>query len=139
VAWGALHGAGLTIERALGVTAETSARRRGLVRVAGGLLTFHLVLAGWVLFRARSFGAAEALLARIAEGAGGAANLAAGPVLALAVAAASHLAPERWTAAAADGFARLPVPARAAALAVVALGLKQVASLEAAPFLYFQF
>jgi D-alanyl-lipoteichoic acid acyltransferase DltB (MBOAT superfamily) len=139
VAWGALHGAGLAIERALGVTAETSARRRGLLRVAGGLLTFHLVLAGWVLFRARTFGAAAALVARIADGAGGTANLAAGPLVALGVAAVSHLAPEGLVRAAADGFARLPVPARAVALALVALGLKQVATLEAAPFIYFQF
>lgn len=139
VAWGALHGVGLAVERALGITAETAARRRGLRRLASGLLVFHVVLVGWVPFRAPSFGAAAEFLARIAAGAGGTANLAAGPLLALAVAAASHFVPQGLGRTAANAFARLPAPARAAVLVVVALGLKQVAALEAPPFLYFQF
>ncbi len=139
VAWGALHGVGLAIERLLGITGGSSATLSPWRRAAGAVVTFHVVCLAWVFFRAPSFDAAFALLARIGELVPGAANLAAGPLIALAVAALSHLAPLRWNGSLADAFGKLPVPARAALLVLLAVGVKQVAQLESVPFIYFQF
>ncbi|MBL4845249.1 MAG: MBOAT family protein [Planctomycetes bacterium] len=56
VAWGALHGLFLALERGLRRTplaAWVTSGRAG--RVLVGALTFHAVCLGWVLFRAKSF------------------------------------------------------------------------------------
>ena len=66
VAWGGVHGLALAVERALGVRPD--AEVRGLARTARQLLTFHIVCAAWVLFRAPSFGIAADVYAGIARG-----------------------------------------------------------------------
>ncbi len=65
VAWGGLHGIYLAVERALGVQPEK--HLSGLSRVVRTLLTFHLVCAAWVLFRARSFADAAEIFRGIAS------------------------------------------------------------------------
>ncbi|MBI3269994.1 MAG: MBOAT family protein [Planctomycetes bacterium] len=63
VAWGGLHGLGLAVERAL-----FGRRRRpesGLYRALWWAAVQLTVLAGWVLFRSESFGAALRLLASL--------------------------------------------------------------------------
>jgi D-alanyl-lipoteichoic acid acyltransferase DltB (MBOAT superfamily) len=52
VFWGALHGAGLAVERALGLA------NRVLRTWWRRILVFHFVCFGWIFFRATSFGAA---------------------------------------------------------------------------------
>ena len=62
VAWGALHGAYLAIERGLRrVMPASPLWDRGLVRVLLGTLTFAAVCFAWVCFRADSFARAWAL------------------------------------------------------------------------------
>jgi alginate O-acetyltransferase complex protein AlgI len=56
VFWGALHGAGLAAERALGLA------NRVLRTWWRRILVFHFVCFGWIFFRAASFGAAWAYL-----------------------------------------------------------------------------
>jgi alginate O-acetyltransferase complex protein AlgI len=56
VAWGALHGLFLAIERLLGVKPD-SARSMPL-RLVQRVVTFHLVCLAWVFFRAPTFGVA---------------------------------------------------------------------------------
>ena len=61
VLWGALHGAGLAVERALGLAKTITSvwwRR---------ILVFHFVCFGWILFRASSIGAAWAYLGQFAH------------------------------------------------------------------------
>lgn len=72
VLWGALHGAGLVIERLVLATklAETVAQRPAIslvVRVLSTVATFHVVCVGWVLFRAESVRDAWVMLSRIAS------------------------------------------------------------------------
>ena len=56
VAWGAWHGLFLSAERMLGIGDEKAARARAfLPRVAATLVTFHIVVFGWVFFRAANF------------------------------------------------------------------------------------
>ena len=68
VAWGALHGAALVVERALGLR---DAPATALGRVVRWAITFHIVVVAFVLFRApdlATVGAmAEALMAEVAE------------------------------------------------------------------------
>jgi alginate O-acetyltransferase complex protein AlgI len=61
VLWGGLHGAGLAVERALGLakTATSTWLRR--------ILVFHFVCFGWILFRASSIGAAWTYLGQFAH------------------------------------------------------------------------
>ena len=69
VVWGALHGTYLGIERfmigrraATGTLSQPSPIRRALGDLGAMLLTFHLVLLAWVLFRAEGLGQALTIL-----------------------------------------------------------------------------
>jgi len=70
VAWGALHGGLLALERATGVRAridrEGDARGGGAVGIAHMVVTFHLVCLAWVMFRSASFADMGAYLTRMA-------------------------------------------------------------------------
>jgi len=57
IMWGALHGGGLMIERALRpVIGERSSTRVG--RILSVLVVFHLVCVAWIFFRAENFASA---------------------------------------------------------------------------------
>src|SRR5689334_8327943 len=87
VLWGAFHGAGLSIERALG------GRLPG-PRWLKWFCTFHLVVLGWVLFRAQSLSLAWTFLSRLF--AGGSPTLWTVPVvLAIVVVVGLQLVPAR--------------------------------------------
>jgi D-alanyl-lipoteichoic acid acyltransferase DltB (MBOAT superfamily) len=59
VAWGGWHGFFLAVERMLGIGDEQAARERAfLPRVLATLVTFHVVVLGWVFFRAPNFAVA---------------------------------------------------------------------------------
>ncbi|HMR07673.1 MAG TPA: MBOAT family protein, partial [Polyangiaceae bacterium] len=66
-------------------------------------------------------------------------NLSAPVVAILALGLASHFVPERWYQKSQQAFIHMPAPAQAAALFCVALILRNMASAEAVPFVYFQF
>jgi len=154
VVWGALHGLFLVGERA--ASAWAGGRRNadavdgpggdtGAVRwwLASGLrwaLTFGLVTAAWVVYRADSLGDAGVVLGRIATLAPGST----GTVTALAVlvvigALASQLVEDHHTAGLRASFSSLRPAAQAALLAA---GLTLVGALGpegAAPFAYLPF
>jgi len=64
VAWGAIHGTALVIERLLGV--GSPAGERPMATVARWFITFHVVCVAWVLFRADSFEIATDFLGGLA-------------------------------------------------------------------------
>ncbi|HUT36069.1 MAG TPA: MBOAT family O-acyltransferase [Planctomycetota bacterium] len=71
VLWGVLHGVYLAIERVLlWVVPRGAFWRRNPVRAGLALATFLMVCVGWVFFRARSLGAASAMLASMFGGGG---------------------------------------------------------------------
>ncbi len=142
VFWGFLHGLGLAVTRRFqqrhGAPAATAtALTPG--RVLATVVTFHWVCLAWIFFRAPDFGTAWAVLGRVAEGSTTVANLP--PLLAalLAVGLASHFVPERAFRRLQRAFITLPAPAQGLALFVVAVGLHEASSVQAAPFIYFQF
>ncbi|HEV8248161.1 MAG TPA: MBOAT family O-acyltransferase, partial [Polyangiaceae bacterium] len=157
VVWGGLHGAALAVERLFrdrrpSTLVETeppmaSGPRRssdlaapwGLGRVLGVVLTFHLVLAAWIFFRAETFGKAALFYERLASLTTYHPNLDARVLAVLGVGLLSHYLPKRWYEAGKAVFVGLPAPAQGFALVFAALVLRQMASAEAVPFVYFQF
>jgi D-alanyl-lipoteichoic acid acyltransferase DltB (MBOAT superfamily) len=137
VIWGGLHGGVLALERIW-----ERIRPRGLPRLPhllGMLITFHIVLVGWIFFRAESFEAAIAYLKGI--GRAGPASLLVTPLACLLIlfGMAIHFAP-------ADLGQRLALrlrlfPAWALGLLVgVTILIVDVMRFEGvAPFIYYQF
>jgi D-alanyl-lipoteichoic acid acyltransferase DltB (MBOAT superfamily) len=130
VAWGALHGLYLCVERATGRTAG------GRPRV---LLTFVLVALAWIPFRAADFGQAVAVLGALARPVG--TDLPAGSVALVLLAAAATVGldlAERCVMQPTAAAARHPAAAGAlAGAAVVAVVVFSGGS--PVPFIYFQF
>jgi alginate O-acetyltransferase complex protein AlgI len=139
VVWGGLHGLGLAVTRFVRGDRSPGEAMSPASRVLGVLFTFHFVTATWVLFRADSFGSAWAYFGRLATLTTYHPNLAPTALGVLGVGLASHFLPERWYEAARSRFGTLPAPAQGVALFTVALGLREMASAEAVPFVYFQF
>jgi D-alanyl-lipoteichoic acid acyltransferase DltB (MBOAT superfamily) len=132
VLWGAFHGAGLAIERAW----------RGRIRFPGWLrwfATFHLIVFGWVLFRAQNLGLVGAFLSRL--GHPGSLTLLTVPVaLAVIVAIGLQLVPSGPVTRLQLGLDRVPAAALGLGLAllIVVVGAT-VSSQGVAPFIYFRF
>lgn len=142
VVWGGIHGAALAVERAFGHKQRGNQRPGGPLtpkRVLLVVVTFHVVAAAWIFFRAESFEKAALFWSRLASLTTYHPNLDGRILAVLAAGLASHYVPERWYEKAKATFTRLPAPAQGLALIGAAFVLKQMASAEAVPFVYFQF
>jgi alginate O-acetyltransferase complex protein AlgI len=141
VVWGGLHGCLLAGTRAF----QELFGKRGvpsqnlLWRVVTVLLTFHAVTFCWLFFRAKSLDDALLMLGRLATLSTFHPNLDPRLLAVLAAGLVSHDVPERWFQRALGVFSGLPAVAQAAVLLVIALSVREMASLEAVPFVYFQF
>jgi alginate O-acetyltransferase complex protein AlgI len=132
VLWGAMHGAGLIVEHALG----------GRLRMPVWLrwaITFNFVVLGWVLFRSQSIGDAGTFLSRLT--APGALTLLTGPVLAaLIVVFALQLIPPRLVESLQGLLGRArPVLLGGGLAAVIVFAGATVSSQGVPPFIYFRF
>jgi alginate O-acetyltransferase complex protein AlgI len=103
------------------------------------LLTFHAVALGWLFFRAKSLDDALVMLGRLATFSTFHPNLDPRVLGVLAVGLVSHYVPERWYERVSSGFAGLPAALQAAVLLLLSLSVREMATLEAVPFVYFQF
>lgn len=142
VFWGFLHGSVLALTRMYQRWQSDRGIKRNktlLGTVIGVFLTFHFVCFTWVFFRSDSFGKAWAILGRLATLTTYHPNLHRWVLIALVTGFVSHMTPDDWYERIRDRFVRLPVWAQGAALYVVAFMLREVASAQAVPFLYFQF
>jgi D-alanyl-lipoteichoic acid acyltransferase DltB (MBOAT superfamily) len=133
VLWGAFHGVGLVTEHALG------GRARRVPVWLRWLVTFHLVVFGWILFRSQSVALVGAFLGRLFVP--GPATLWTAPVvLAIVVVIGLQLLP-------ADGVERLQVRLERVRPVVLAVGFAVLVLLAGAtvsgqgvaPFIYFRF
>jgi len=137
IAWGAYHGALLAVERALGVGRERDAPPpRGLRRVAATAVTFGLVLAGWILFRAWNLPDAFAFLGAMLAGGPGPGILDAPLLVLAALALGTEIAVESGLAV----RGRAAAPLRVGAFAGLLLAL-ELATYPGVPaqFVYFKF
>jgi alginate O-acetyltransferase complex protein AlgI len=132
ILWGAFHGAGLVCEHAFGGKLKTPAWLRWLV-------TFHLIVLAWVLFRAQGIGNAWSVLSRL--GSLGSPTLWTVPVvLAIVVAIGPQLLPPRPFAGLQERLGRLSPALLGVALAVLILFVAAtVPSTGVPPFIYFRF
>lgn len=141
VVWGGLHGLMLAGTRAfheLRKKAGLGAPTR-LGHALAVLLTFHAVCFCWLFFRAKSLGDAQVFLERLATLSTFHPNLDPRLLGVLSVGLISHYVPEAWYERVLNVFARLPAVAQAAVLMLLSLSVREMASLEAVPFVYFQF
>ena len=132
VLWGAYNGVALIVEHALG----------GRVRAPGWLrwfVTFHLVVFGWIFFRAQGIGLAWTFLTRLVSF--GAPTLWTVPVLlAIAVAIVPQLLPPRPVGRFEETLGRFSPALLGAVLAVLILFVAAtVPSQGVPPFIYFRF
>ncbi len=137
ILWGGWHGAWLAIERSTGLATERGSRW-GWSYPFRALLTFGVVLFGWVLFRAPGLGAAGFVYREMLLGHGGASLLNPGRLVLIAVALVLALLEERI--AVLTRFAAMPAPLQVAALTVLLVSLELFSVTgERFPFIYFQF
>jgi len=144
VVWGCYHGVALGAHRAWKVwrpfkrLGRNPAFRIGSVLVAR-LVTLTAVVAGWVVFRADSLGAAGEYLMRIASWESAGTRLLSPYILPACVAVlAAHLLSHK------DGnwcleVPRRPLPVRLVCYASIVFLIASLGATDAAPFIYFQF
>jgi D-alanyl-lipoteichoic acid acyltransferase DltB (MBOAT superfamily) len=132
VLWGGYHGAGLVTEHALGGRIKVPKWLKWLV-------TFHLIVLGWILFRSQGIGLAWTFITRLASP--GSPTLWKAPVLlAIAAVVGLQLLPERRTEGWQARVGRLSPALLGAALGVLILFVAAtVPSQGVPPFIYFRF
>ncbi len=132
VLWGVYNGLGLIIEHALGGRLKTPTWLRWFV-------TFHLIVLGWVLFRAQQIGIAWSFLSRLVSF--GAPTLWTAPVLlAILVTIGPQLLPPRPLDRFQAWLGKLNPALLGIALSVLILFVAAtVPSQGVAPFIYFRF
>jgi len=142
VAWGALHGAALAIDKLFQQVVKPG--NGPLVKFLGWVITFHFVCFCWIFFRAGTFEVATQVIHQITHALRpdllpqvlGAFR----PVFALmALGYALHALPDNWTLRLEGVLARRSVVLQAVLLVVIIWLVIQVKSAEIQPFIYFQF
>ncbi len=132
LAWGALHGAGLSVEHAI----------RGRFKapvVLRWAVTFHLIVLGWIVFRAEDLGVAGEFIAQLFAP-GDSLLWTPAAVAAVVVVIGLQLLPQRPVEALQLRLERLRPAQLAAGLAtVVVLVGATVSAQGVAPFIYFRF
>jgi len=135
--WGSLHGLWLGVERA--AKRRWPAHWPAVPAFVGILVTFHIVVLGWIFFRAPGLDEALAYLAAL--GAGDWRNTLVTP-LSLALVAfglAIHAMPARGVQAIAVRVRQWPAPALGLALGALILVVDALRPAGVAPFIYYQF
>jgi D-alanyl-lipoteichoic acid acyltransferase DltB (MBOAT superfamily) len=133
VLWGAFHGAGLCLEHALG------SRWERVPKWLRWLITFHLIVFGWILFRAQGLDLVGDFLSALFSWSP--ATLWSAPVIvAVLVVIGAQLLPPRPLDALRVRIERFgPVPLGAALAVVILLVAATVPSQGVPPFIYFRF
>ena len=132
VLWGAFHGCGLIAEHALGGRVRAPAWFRWLI-------TFHLIVFGWILFRSQSLDLAGEFLTRLVTP--GAATLWSAPVvLTIVLVVGLQILPTGWVERVQVRIERLrPAVLATGLVVVVLLAGATVSGQGVAPFIYFRF
>jgi D-alanyl-lipoteichoic acid acyltransferase DltB (MBOAT superfamily) len=139
VAWGAIHGAALVITRLIQRSGGAERIPLAVRRTAGVLLTFHVVCAAWVFFRAQDFSRAADVFLSIAALDFDITNISWSGMAVLGAAVFTHFMPEGWLEGARRLFHAVPAAVQAASLVVALWAVRQLAMTEVTPFIYFQF
>jgi D-alanyl-lipoteichoic acid acyltransferase DltB (MBOAT superfamily) len=139
LAWGALHGGGLAIERMLHPWLDRYARGPA-PRVVATLVVFHFVCLAWIFFRAEDFEVARLFIAGFGAGWSGGLQQAGPLMLALiALGMAGQYTPPDLFERVAAGLARVPVWGMGAAAGIVVAIINALGPEGVVPFIYFRF
>ncbi len=142
VLWGALHGAGLAVERAarrILPAAASTARGRRTRHALQVLVTLHVVVGTFVVFRAPDVAGAAAVLSRVGEGTLLLPHIASDVVAVLVIGWLAHFTPVGWRDRAAAAFVAAPGIVQGLLLGVVVIAVAAFAGSGPRPFIYFQF
>ncbi len=139
VAWGALHGGGLAVERMLEPWLGRRSQSRW-ARIVATLVVFHFVCLAWIFFRAEDFEMARLYLAGMTRGWHDGVTQA-GPfmVVLILIGMAGQFTPDALFERAASGLARLPVWGLGATAGIVVAAINALGPEGVAPFIYFRF
>ncbi len=138
--WGALHGAALVIERALGLAGEAAAKQRGPLATAfGWLVTLQFVCLAWIFFRAPSTDAWLGYFSTMFAGARWTTTMTPFVAVIFVLGALSHVLPPRWLEALDKRYDRASLPVKVAVPFVAIYLIAIAAPGGIAPFIYFQF
>ena len=143
VVWGAIHGGGMAIERALEPRRARHPATPARV-VLRWLVTFHIVCLGWIFFRSESFERAFELLGRLFTGWGDVPALAPSvPVAWLLVliigSLVAQLAPPGLGLRLQAAFSEAGIVVQTALLVAALFAIDYLGPSGVAPFIYFQF
>lgn len=157
VLWGAIHGILLCIDKMWHAIApalspltylpgkkDPCPRKNRAVQLIGGILTFHLVAACWVLFRAPSFGIAEQVFHQIFHKFQPQiflqwCNSYKAVALLMLLGFTLHWLPSSISAKAKAFVSRSPLAVKALLLILLIYLVIQIKSSDVQPFIYFQF
>ncbi len=143
ILWGAFHGLGLVLGKlVMRLPADILASRT--VRFLRAALTFHVVVALWVFFRASDLETSLQVFGQIfgsfhLEILGQFLQAYTLPVLLIALGFTLHWLPARWHEQVRGAFISSPIALRFALAVLVALIVLKVQSLGMHPFIYFDF
>jgi alginate O-acetyltransferase complex protein AlgI len=139
IAWGALHGGGLAVERMLEPWLGRRSQRPA-ARLVAVVIVFHFVCLAWVFFRAEDFAVARLYLAGFGAGWSGGLRQA-GPfmVVLIAIGMAGQFIPGMLFERASAALARMPVWGLGAAAGIVVAMINALGPEGVAPFIYFRF
>jgi len=137
--WGALHGAGLVVERWVRERRGSGTAPSAMGRVVRTVATFHLVCVGWVFFRAVDLERAGEVLAALGGSWTSAPSLDWGVVVILMVGATAQFLPRGLTDPWWSWLGRSPVVVQAVVVVVAIVGMDVLGPDGVAPFIYFQF
>jgi hypothetical protein len=139
IAWGALHGGGLAVERML----EPWIGRRAsspAAKIIATLIVFHFVCLAWIFFRAEDFAVASLYIGGLASGWGEGVQQAGPFVVALiAIGLAGQFTPDALFERVALAFARVPSWGLGAMAGIVVALINALGPEGVAPFIYFRF
>jgi D-alanyl-lipoteichoic acid acyltransferase DltB (MBOAT superfamily) len=135
VAWGAIHGLWLSLERVVGWRPSS---RLGMW--VGRLVTFHVVCFAWIFFRADSFTRAGQVLERLVSAWGqGSPLVTTSVVLAILVGIVGQYVRPTAVTGLLRAFGRLPAVAQGACVGVALVLINTLGPTGVAPFIYFRF
>jgi D-alanyl-lipoteichoic acid acyltransferase DltB (MBOAT superfamily) len=144
VLWGGMHGVALAVDKALRPRYKAGIEMGRGRRIVGIIVTFTIVCASWILFRAPNMEAAvqmftqiftrfdARLIPQVAAGYGAVFGL-------IVLGYVTHFLPRRWEDAARRRMVRLPLWGMALVVVAVIWLVMQIKSADIQPFIYFQF
>ena len=136
VLWGLYHGAFLMIERATGLARN---RPGGVAGILRQIVTFIVVIFGWIIFRSNSWETFTGVLASLATGTAGTANITPVLVSVIALAYLWHFTPIKWREWLKEKWITAPALLQGGLAAGLLLLLYRIQVSDVKPFIYFQF